>query len=172
MIEKFKLKKAALIIPFALFVGACGVDMGIGPHPSLRQPDVANVNVNNSEKMASLPPREMAKGECAVFLWSEESARPLVYVQNIATDYSTMLIDNQSVDLGREQASDMVIPGFFARQNFKSDNMELSVRLKPEQGRNLYEGIKIPSGILTVKKEDHSQNIVAVSGLLGCNLES
>jgi hypothetical protein len=55
-------------------------------------------------------------------------------------------------------------------QNFKTDNMEFSVRLKPEAGRNLYEGIKIPSGVLTVRNKDQSQNIIAVSGLLGCNL--
>jgi len=81
-----------------------------------------------------------------------------------------MLIDNQSVDLGREQATDMVIPGFYARQNFKTETMELSVRLKPEEGRNLYEGIKIPSGILSLRNDDQSENIIAVSGLLGCNL--
>ena len=161
-----KLRGLGAAVPIALLLTSCGVDVGVGPHPSLRQPAAVQQLPNNTQ-MTSLPPRQMAQGECALFLWSEESSRPLVFVQNIANDHTTMLIDNQSVDLGREQATDMVIPGFYARQNFKTETMELSVRLKPEDGRNLYEGIKIPSGILSLRNDDQSENIIAVSGLLG-----
>lgn len=159
------------LLPVALIVSACGVDVGVGPHPSLRQPAAVTAEENDDQtQITSLPPREMQEGECTVFLWSEENSRPLVYVQNIAAEHSTMLINSRSVDLERQQASDMIIPGFYARQSFTSDTAELTVRLKPEAGRNLYEGIKIPAGILTVKNQDQSQSIVSVSGLLGCNL--
>ncbi len=169
MLSKTIFCKIELIVPVVILLSACGVDVGVGPHPSLRQP--ASIQPNGTGAvLTTLPPREMEKGECAVFLWSEESSRPLVYVQNIASEQSTMLINQKSVDLARDGASDMIIPGFYAQQSFKSDTTELIVRLKPEVGRNLYEGIKIPSGVLTVKNQDQSQNILAVSGLLGCNL--
>lgn len=166
-----KLKTITTLAMLTTLISACGSNVGIGPHPSLRQTEVSPERMPDT-RLATLPPREMAKGECAVFLWSEESSRPLVFVQNIATNQSTMLIDHQQVDFDRSQASDMIIPGFFARQNFSTDKMQLSVRLRPEDGRNLYEGIKIPSGIITVTNDDQSENIVAVSGLLGCNLQS
>ncbi len=162
--------KIMLFLIAALFLTACGADVGLGRPPGVTQAVPENARPNNV--ISTLPPLEMKQGECAIFLWAEESARPLVFTQNIATDQATVLINGQSIGVKRDQASEIVIPGFFARQSFSSREMSLNVRLKPGPARNLYEGIKIPSGILTTKNEDKSENIIAVSGLLGCNLDT
>lgn len=172
MIDIRNMRDFGAITFITLLLGACGVEAGLGKLPSARQTLASQENNAGGSSLSTLPPREMNTGECAVFLWSEENSRPLVYVQNIATDQSTMLIDRKSVELARNQASEMIIPGFYARQVFTANNVHLSVRLRPDAGRNLYEGIKIPSGILTVRRDDQSENIMSVSGLLGCNIGS
>ena len=169
MIKSDQYFRAATILTMMLALGACGTKVGLG-NPQGMPNETTSSASNASSSISTLPPLQMKKGQCAIFLWSEESSRPLVFTQDIATEHATILIDGTSNRLNRDQSTEMIIPGFFARQEFSDDTMKMSVRLKVDQGRNLYEGIKIPSGILSVKKNDDSENIISVSGLLGCNL--
>lgn len=125
----------------------------------------------DQKELISLPAQELVKGECAIFLWGKENSRPLVFSQTIKSGDAIALIDNSANTLIRQQASDLVIPGFYENQTFSFDRGIVSIKLRPEASRNLYEGIKIPSGIMNIKKNDGSENIVSVSGLLGCNLD-
>lgn len=128
-------------------------------------------NGSNQEKLRSLPAQELSKGECAVFLWGTESTRPLVFTQTIKTGNAKALIDNAAVSLIRIEASNIIIPGFYENQTFSFDLGSVNIKLRPDGDRNLYEGIKIPSGIMSIKRNDKSENIISVSGLLGCNLD-
>jgi hypothetical protein len=46
------------------------------------------------------------------------------------------------------------------------------VRINPNPVRNIYEGIKIPTGVITIEDANGSRSIIPVSGMLGCNLEN
>jgi len=144
---------------------------GAGPGPGPAAPARASSSVR-ATMLLTLPPQEMNKGECTIFLWAKQDNRPLVFTQNIATDQAKVLISGQALIMKRDQASEAVLPGFYTRQHYSGNNVTLDIRLIPGEGRNLYEGIKIPNGIMTVKNADKSESIISVSGLLGCNLEN
>lgn len=163
--------KLLSFIAFVGFLSACGANVGMGRPPSAKSQTAAQ-RVGSSEMMSSLPAQELEKGACVIFLWGMESSRPLIFTQNVSTDSAFALIDNKRILITRDQASELVIPGFYARQRFLSGGMSIDVRLKPGEGRNLYEGIKIPTGILSIKKADGSETIVSASGLLGCNFDN
>ena len=161
----------ALLVLAALFSSGCGADVGLGRPPGA-EPTTDIPTQTRGRFISTLPAQELNDGECAIFLWGEQTTRPLVFTQNIQMDWASALIDQRDIKVARTEASEIVIPGFFARQRFQARNVTLDVRLKPEDGRNLYEGIKIPSGIISVRKKDGTENIMSVSGLLGCKIES
>ncbi len=160
-----------LLAAVCLSLAACGADIGLGKPPGTTRSVVSTDEKIKSDRLSTLPAQKLDKGECAIFLWSENVGRPLVFAQNIKTDKASLLINKAAMTLNRKEATAPVIPGFFAKQSFSNDEIYLDVRLRSEAGRNLYEGIKIPSGILTVRNPDRSENIISVSGLLGCNLD-
>lgn len=122
--------------------------------------------------LSSLPAQKMDKGECITFLWAEQANRPLIFTHNIKDDSATILIGQESVNAIRTNAKDNIIPAFYANQVYKAENSSIEVKLKPEQAHNIYEGIKIPAGLISIQRPDGSQDIIPVSGMLGCNMES
>ncbi|MCC3861752.1 hypothetical protein [Pseudemcibacter aquimaris] len=124
------------------------------------------------ENVSTLPAQSMEKGECITFLWAEQVNRPLIFTHNIKDDSATILINQQSVTGTRTSVEGSVIPGFFTSQSYKANDAVIDIKLKPDAAQNIYEGIKIPSGLITIKSQDGSQNIIPVSGMLGCNMDS
>ena len=53
-----------------------------------------------------------------------------------------------------------------------STGKTIEVRINPDPVRNIYEGIKIPNGVITIESTDGGRSIIPVSGMLGCNLEN
>lgn len=125
-----------------------------------------------SATLKSLPAQTMDKGECVTFLWADQTNRPLIYSQNMNSDDATFLIDNKSVSAVRASAEENVMAGFYKKQTFIVDNNNIEVRINPEPVRNIYEGIKIPTGVIIIENVDGSRSIIPVSGMLGCNLEN
>ena len=61
---------------------------------------------------------------------------------------------------------------FYKKQTFTANNKTIEVRINPYPVRNIYEGIKIPTGVITIEDANGSRSIIPVSGMLGCNLEN
>lgn len=180
MIKLTKKSAWLLLSLIVLTLAGCSAKVGLGHPPGMRGAGpgpgpVTSARASSSVRatvLLTLPPQEMNKGECTIFLWAKQDNRPLVFTQNIATDQAKVLVSGQALIMKRDQASEAVLPGFYARQHYVGNNVILDIRLVPDEGRNLYEGIKIPNGIMTVKNADKSETIISVSGLLGCNLEN
>ena len=130
---------------------------------------------NNTKTVASLntlPAQTMDKGECVTFLWAEQTNRPLIYTQNMNSSNATLLIENKSVSAPRSSAEENIVAGFYKKQTFTADSKTIEVRINPNPVRNIYEGIKIPTGVITIEDANGSRSIIPVSGMLGCNLEN
>lgn len=135
--------------------------------------DQSQTNTNQEiDSLRTLPAQTMDKGECVTFLWAEQTNRPLIYTHNMNSTNATILIDNKSVSAPRSTADENIVAGFYKKQTFKVDNKNVEVRINPDPVRNIYEGIKIPTGVITIEDADGSRSIIPVSGMLGCNLEN
>jgi|GEM_PF-987874 hypothetical protein len=159
-------KKQRFMVLFAvmpLLLSSCA-ELGAMSEPSN--------NSNAVPVLNSLPALTMEKGECITFLWAEQTNRPLIYTQNMNGDEATLLIDNKPVSATRTSADENVIAGFYRKQMYVVDGKTIEVRINPDPVRNIYEGIKIPNGVITIESTDGGRSIIPVSGMLGCNLEN
>ena len=57
----------------------------------------------------------------------------------------------------------------FASEDLKRSKIRF---LRQANEMNIYEGIKIPTGVITIEDANGSRSIIPVSGMLGCNLEN
>lgn len=150
-----------LSLAFAFLLAACNGNAG------------GHLSVSNPQAMVptnGLPSQQLDKGQCGIFLWGDGQGRPLVFFQQAGRDAAAAFYDDAAHTLTRSSAEGEVIAGFFAQQNFTAGTDDVRLKMQVEPARNVVEGIRIPSAVITITKANNAQTIMAASGLFGCQM--
>lgn len=173
MMSKHKYRYKALVsclLPFALM--ACG----LGPVAESDRPNASENLPAISEALGSdevlsrirpMPSQQIPAGQCGLFLWAKRQDTPLVFFQRSSGE-TFMHFDAQVVGLTRTSATNQIAMQFFRSQTFSVADLTIKIDLNPEQVRSLQQGLKIPSGSMTITTDDGWSAAIPVAGAIGC----
>jgi hypothetical protein len=117
--------------------------------------------------VGTLPPQELAAGQCGLFLWTNSSDPRLVFVSLSGGD-ARMVVDGEQLALARNAAEGQEYLGQFESQNFYSLEMNVALTIEVERRPNLVDGAVIPSATLRVTESNGWDTVIPVGGLIGC----
>lgn len=147
-------KRSSLTLALLLFgLAACG-----GP----------NLAAVGNERGAGLSAQELAVGQCGLFLWGRTDGRPLQLFQNVTTGALKLAFIDGEQQVRVTRQARPIVDRFYADQGMVAGEVTIDIDLRPEAGRNLVRGIKIPKGQIAVMAPDGTRTLIAVTGLFGC----
>lgn len=171
-LTKIRFYKLLLSCLIPLVLAACGLASGpenTAPNPSEGVP--VTVAALGSDEVLSrikpMPSQQIPAGECGLFLWAKRQDTPLIFFQR-SGGQTFMHFDNNVVGLTRASAIDQIAMQFFRSQTFSFADMTVKIDLNPEQVRSLQQGLKIPSGSMSIATNDGWSVAIPVAGVIGC----
>lgn len=115
--------------------------------------------------LAELPPQQLARGSCALFLWDRASGRRIAMLGN-APALLRVVIDGRSIDLPQDRAEGAAVMGFAANASYRSAARRFDTRLVIEPAT--VGGAVVRDGSLTITADDGSAIVTPVAGIAGC----
>jgi|GEM_PF-352034 len=163
--EKFK---AIIILGAALTIASCTSLPGNQDN----QPDSQNSEISVSESagsgLSALPPRTLARGECALFVWKTDIGRHFtLFAAN--GDKISALISGKEAHLTRISGTGQIRQGQSPEQKFTvSSNPDTIVMLTLGSVEVIESGTRYKSGVLTITDSDAWEQIIPVVGFSTC----
>lgn len=166
------LKMLPLVSVFAL--SACGVISPQEPAPAVpeetqpEQPVVASIGSDEVlSRIGTIPAQQVATGECGLFLWAKREDAPLILFQR-SNGNTLMRVDGSVQGLARTAMENQLALQFFRNQEFTLADMTIKVAIVPEQTRTLQQGLKVPSGSISISTQSGWSAAIPVAGAIGC----
>lgn len=158
----------------AISLGACG----IVPEPAAEtnsQPDVPKTapivrSIGDDEvlsRIGTIPAQQVSSGECGLFLWAKREDAPLIMFQR-SNGETLMRVDGALQGLNRSSMENQIALQFYRDQQFALGDMSFKVSVTPEQTRTLQQGLKVPSGSISISTESGWSAAIPVAGAIGC----
>lgn len=166
----FMMRCSLCIAP--LLLAACSSVSGPGNGPADNAPTPpATVFALGPDEVLSrvkpMPSQQIPNGECGLFLWAKRQEAPLVFFQRSGGS-TFMHLDGKVVELKRTSATDQIALQFYQKQTFSVADLIVKTDVKPEQIRSLQQGLKIPSGSISITTKDGWSVAMPVAGAIGC----
>jgi hypothetical protein len=118
-------------------------------------------------QVGTLPPQELAPGQCGFFLWTNSSDPRLVFV-SLASGNARMVVNGENLDLSRNSAEGQEYLGQFENQNFQNPELNVALNIVVERRPNIVDGAVIPSATLRLTESNGWETVLPVGGLIGC----
>ncbi|MFC4348025.1 hypothetical protein ACFO5Q_09235 [Kordiimonas lipolytica] len=118
-------------------------------------------------RFSVLPAQSLAAGECGLFLWLKRDDAPLVFFQK-SDGSAVMMIDGVESPMRRMSQKGRIALEYFESQSFETADLALDVTVTPEAKRSLQQGLKLPSGMVSIETADGWSAVLPVIGLIGC----
>ncbi len=115
--------------------------------------------------LAELPPQELERGRCALFLWDRASGRRIAMLGN-APAILRVIIDGRSTDLPLDRSDGPAVMGFATSGRYRSAARVFETRLVIEPATA--GGAMVRDGSLTITSADGSAVVTPVAGIAGC----
>lgn len=156
----------------SLMLTACSLAPGPSPQiPSNVESVPVPVEALGTDEVLSrikpLPSQQIPTGECGLFLWAKHQDTPLVFFQRSGGG-AFMHLDDAVVGLTRTGAIDQIALQFYEAQIFMVADVTVKVDVNPEQIRSLQQGLKLPSGSISVTTKAGWSAAMPVAGAIGC----
>ena len=173
MTSKRSLGMARLCLCVApLLLAACSSvsDPVDGPVDSVESPPATVFALGPDEvlsRIKPMPSQQIPSGECGLFLWAKRQDAPLVFFQRSGGN-TFMHLDGNVVELRRTSATDQIALQFYQKQTFSIADLIVKIDVVPEQIRSLQQGLKIPSGSISITTKGGWSAAMPVAGAIGC----
>lgn len=165
------LNRALVLLLLPLGVAACSATTGgQSPKAQADQRDAVLLPLGDDEvlsHLSALPPQNMPDGDCGLFLWLKRDDSPLVFFQK-SDGQAHMAIDGSVAPLNRTANSGRIALSYYEAQSFTGPGISLDVTVTPESKRSLQQGLKLPTGSLSVEVDGGWSAVLPVVGLIGC----
>jgi hypothetical protein len=118
--------------------------------------------------LAELPTHQLARGQCALVLWSRNSTpiRFLVTLDEPAV--ANVMVRGRIVELSRVQQSGQSLHGQFPEQHYRGEGMSLEVSFARDDARELAGGAVVSSAVVEYVDEAGWTSIIPAAGLIAC----
>ena len=163
-----------LFILLALLTGACSTTTGQGGPSDTGQnrPSVPTPPVSPDEtllnRLGTLPPQPLARGQCGLFLWARRPQRSLVLFINGSEQHARLRLDGALVNARRTAAAGDQVYGLFPEQIFVIEDLTIRLHFEAERRDGFTDGAVIPRATLSVEDATNWEVIMPAAGLIGC----
>ncbi|TNE66115.1 MAG: hypothetical protein EP335_03935 [Alphaproteobacteria bacterium] len=118
-------------------------------------------------RLGVLPPQRLDKGKCGLFLWLKRPDAPLVFFQR-SDGVASVALDGKVQSPHRTEKSAPITMQYFEDQTFRQADMTIKVTVQPESLRSLQQGLKLPTGSMSVATDAGWSAVLPVAGVIGC----
>ena len=112
--------------------------------------------------------RELASGQCGLFLWTRSTPPTFVFFADAATGAAAIVLDGRERALRRLSVDAPVAGGRPGTQTFSTDSGDVSLRLTVQETESVENGYRVPSASLRITEVDGWSGVVATAGLAAC----
>jgi hypothetical protein len=122
-------------------------------------------------ELGALGPRELASGQCGLFLWTRTASPTLVFFADPTTGRAAVTLDGRERALrrvGAEAATSAAAGGRPGAQTFATESGDLSVRLSVQGSEPVENGYRVTGASLRLTDADGWSGVVATAGLAAC----
>ena len=166
----FTVRLSLCFVPLLLVACSSGTSSTSGPVDSITKFPAPVVALGSDEvlsRIKPMPSQQIPSGECGLFLWAKRQDAPLIFFQRSGGD-TLMHLDGNVVELSRASATDQIAMQFYQKQTFSVADLIVKIDVKPEQIRSLQQGLKIPSGSISITTKSGWSAAMPVAGAIGC----
>jgi len=115
-----------------------------------------------------LPTQLLARGQCALVLWSRSSAPVRFAVTLDQPAVARVSVKGRVVELARVAQSGQSIHGQFPKQLYRGEGISLEVSFVPEDARQLAGGAVVSSAVVEVDDPTGWTSVIPAVGLIAC----
>jgi hypothetical protein len=118
--------------------------------------------------LAELPTQQLARGQCALVLWSRNSppVRFLVTLDQPAV--ANVMVQGRIVQLARVQQTGQSLHGQFPQQHYRGEGISLEVSFTRADARELAGGAVVSSAVVEYMDAAGWTSIIPAAGLIAC----
>lgn len=125
--------------------------------------------MNPDGDLGELPPQKLARGQCALVLWSKElRARRIVMALN-APALARIQVGGRTLELPRTALDGPEVFGHPARQTFAAAGRTLTLEIEVAEGRDLPGGVVVTGGAVDYRDPSGWSTLIPVGGLIACD---
>jgi len=140
---------------------------GQSPRPSAAPPVSPAQTRDGEPRFGTLPPRQLAAGECAMFLWLRNAERKMVFFGN-AEGLGQAVLDGKEVGMKRTGIDGREAFGQYEDQTYAYQASRVHIRVSFEKRAGMDRGVVVPQGTLRLQQDDGWEYILPVAGLVAC----
>ncbi|MBL8549592.1 MAG: hypothetical protein JNJ73_06385 [Hyphomonadaceae bacterium] len=120
-------------------------------------------------RFEALPPQELRRGECGLFLWARTNS-PMLLMTVIGAEDSVARVraDGSQRTLPRTEFDGSPVHGQFERQVFSDGRLTLEVDVHFDANRQIRDGAIVQSGVVRVVNRAGWKTILPVGGMVAC----
>ncbi len=139
------------------------------PRPTLLQGAAGSVpQASGGEShIGTLPPRKLAAGECAMFLWLRNAERKLIFF-GAREGTGRAVIDGEEVGMKRIVIDGREAFGQYENQTFTYPGHRIQINVGFETRAGMDRGVVVSQGTLRLQQDDGWEYILPVGGLVAC----
>lgn len=132
-------------------------------------PDTRQTLQAGDVRFEALPPQELPRGRCGLFLWARTTS-PMLLMTVMGEEDSAARVrtDGSQRSLPRTQFEGTPVHGQFERQTFSDGRLTLEVDLHFDETRPIRDGAIIRDGVVRVVNRAGWKTILPVGGLVAC----
>ena len=157
--------KYSLILASAVVLAGCATTSKQMPAP--RAASTPSVETSHATPFGALPPRTLAAGQCAMFLWVRSAEPKLVFFGSAQGD-GHAVINGRETGLQRTGVEGREALGQYEDQTYTFDGNKVEVRVNFQPRSGLDRGVVVPQGTLRLRQSDGWETVLPVGGLVAC----
>jgi hypothetical protein len=157
------IKSACAVLAVAVLAG-CATDGAMQQKVMSAKPVAATAD---EARFGTLAPRQMAAGQCAMFLWVRNAERKLVFYGSAAGEARAVL-DGREVGMTRTAIDGHEAFGQYEDQTYIYEGQRIQVRVDFERRAGMDRGVVVPQGTLRLQQADGWETVLPVGGLVAC----
>ena len=118
--------------------------------------------------LAELPMQQLARGQCALVLWSRNST-PVRFLATLDQPaVASVMVQGRIVQLARVQQTGQSLHGQFPQQHYRGEGLSLEVSFSREDARELAGGAVVSSAVVEYVDAAGWTSIIPAAGLIAC----
>ena len=135
---------------------------------SAEKPTATVADPMGAAVLSELPTQVLAQGQCALVLWSRNSAPVRFAVTLDQPAVARVSMKGRVLELARVSQNGQSIHGQFPEQHYRGEGMSLEVSFMPEDARQLTGGAVVSSAVVEFDDPAGWTSIIPAVGVIAC----
>ena len=136
--------------------------------PSGEQAATAVADPMGAPALAELPTQLLARGQCALVLWSRNSTPVRFVVTLDQPAVARVSVRGRVVELPRVAQSGQLIHGQFPQQHYRGEGISLEISFVADDARQLAGGAVVSSALVEYDDPTGWTSLIPAVGLIAC----